>query len=270
MTDSQPPSVGQLGARQAACVDGPLDEFAALVDACDRIVVFTGAGISTESGIPDFRSPGGIWSHHRPVSFQDYLNDDSKRQQAWELRIALNAVLKTAQPNAGHLAVQSWNQRGKLSGVITQNIDGLHQAAGVDPSSVVELHGNHHEIRCLDCLAQQDSARVEAEFRHTETVPPCKHCGGIIKSSVISFGQPLPDRALAKAHALTLQADLFVVAGSSLSVYPAAGFPELAAQHEVPLVIVNRDATPMDAAARLVFHCDIGPTLHAVNCLLNC
>jgi len=217
-----------------------------------RAVVFTGAGISTESGIPDFRSPGGLWSRLRPIDFQEFLASADARREAWRRKFELDAALGPVRPNAGH-----------VSHVITQNIDGLHQASGVPTARVIELHGNGTHAICLSCRARHELADLRVRFEADDTPPLC-HCGGIIKSATVSFGQPMPALAMRAAEAATLACDLFLVVGSSLQVYPAAGFPARAAQRGARLLIVNREPTPLDDVADLVLHAQSGPTLTAL------
>jgi len=228
-----------------------------------RAVVFTGAGISTESGIPDFRSPGGLWSRLRPIDFQEFLASADTRREAWRRKFELDAALGPVRPNAGHQAVARLVAAGRVSHVITQNIDGLHQASGVPAGRVIELHGNGTHAICLSCRARHELADIRARFEADDTPPVC-HCGGIIKSATVSFGQPMPALAMRAAEAATLACDLFLVVGSSLQVYPAAGFPARAAQRGARLLIVNREPTPLDDVADLVLHAQSGPTLAAL------
>lgn len=228
-----------------------------------RVALFTGAGISTESGIPDFRSPGGIWSRHRPVAFAEFLASAEKRREYWRLKFLMDRDLRAARPNAGHRALARLVAAGKAEAVITQNVDGLHQAAGVPPERVIELHGNATTAACLECRARHELEAIRAAFEADETLPVCTRCGGLVKAATISFGQALPAEALRRAEAETLACDLFLAVGSSLRVYPAAGFPALAESRGAALVIVNREPTPLDPIARLVLHAEIGPTLAA-------
>lgn len=230
-----------------------------------RAVVFTGAGISTESGIPDFRSPGGIWSRYRPINFQDFVSSEKMRIESWRRRFAIEELLQEARPNAGHLAVARLVQAGRVSAVITQNIDGLHQQAGVPDEKVIELHGNAMYAACLDCGRRFEIEEVRAVFEkeNGQKAPVCDTCGGMVKTATISFGQPMPVDQMRAAQQETLACDLFLSMGSSLVVYPAAGFPEIAKRNGARLVIINRDPTPMDAQADLVIHGKIGPVLSA-------
>jgi NAD-dependent deacetylase len=232
-----------------------------LLAAARHAVVFTGAGISTESGIPDFRSPGGIWTRMAPIDFQDFVRSDEMRREAWRRRFAMEDTFRAAEPNRGHRAVATLVRRGTVSSVITQNIDGLHQASGVPDRQVIELHGNTTYAACLDCGERHELAPIRAAFERDETPPVCVKCEGLVKTATISFGQSMPVLAMRRAEAETLAADLFVVLGSSLVVYPAAGFPELAKHNGAKLVIVNREETGLDRYADLVLHEPIGDTL---------
>jgi NAD-dependent deacetylase len=237
---------------------------ARLIRAARRAVVFTGAGISTESGIPDFRSPGGIWTQMAPIYFDDFLNSEAARIETWRRRFAMEETFGAAEPNRGHRAVDALVRRGKVSAVITQNIDGLHQASGIPPGKVIELHGNTRYATCLDCGTRHELADIRAAFeQEPQKAPRCARCKGFVKTATVSFGQAMPQDAMRRAEAETRAADLFIVLGSSLVVYPAAGFPELAARNGAVLAIVNREETPLDAYADLVIHAGIGDTLGA-------
>jgi NAD-dependent deacetylase len=236
-------------------------ELARTIDAARRAVVFTGAGISTESGIPDFRSPGGIWTRMAPIDFSDFLASEEARRETWRRRFAMEDTFREARPNRGHRAVAELVRRGKVASVITQNIDGLHQAAGVPDDRVVELHGNTTYAHCLDCRSRYELAPLRAAFERDGDAPICDDCGGFVKTATISFGQAMPIEAMRRAETETLAADLFIVAGSSLVVYPAAGFPELAKRNGASLVIINREPTGLDRIADLVLNRSIGETL---------
>ncbi|HEX7969147.1 MAG TPA: Sir2 family NAD-dependent protein deacetylase [Stellaceae bacterium] len=244
-------------------LDRDAAELRRLVAEARRAVVFTGAGISTESGIPDFRSPGGIWTRLAPIDFGAFLASDEARREAWRRKFASDSLIRGAKPNRGHRAVATLVRRGKAAAVITQNIDGLHQASGIDEDQVIELHGNTTYATCLDCGTRYEIADLRAAFERDEAPPCCAGCGGFIKTATISFGQPMPAEAMRRAEAETLAADLFVVLGSSLVVYPAAGFPELAKHNGARLVIINREPTRLDPLADLVMHNAIGETLGA-------
>jgi NAD-dependent deacetylase len=226
-----------------------------------NIVAFTGAGVSTESGIPDFRSPGGIWTKYKPIEFGDFLASAEARRESWRRRFAMHETLQSATPNAGHRALARLVENGKMSAVVTQNIDGLHQASGVPDDAVIELHGNTTYAACLDCRHRYELEWVREIFAADERLPVCTFCGGHIKTATISFGQSMPEEAMQRAHGAALAADLFIVLGSSLVVYPAAGFPITAKRNGARLVIVNRDPTDQDELADLVIHAEIGATM---------
>lgn len=227
------------------------------------MVVFTGAGISTESGIPDFRSPGGVWSKMQPIQFQDFVAKEARRREAWTRVFSGAAGWVGKQPNAGHHAVARLVEAGKCSAVITQNVDNLHQASGVPADKIIELHGNASYATCLDCGARHELEELRPVFVDMGEIPSCMDCGGLVKTATISFGQPMPEIPMMRAAEETLECDLFLVLGSSLVVMPAAGFPVAAKRHGARLVILNRDATPMDEIADLVLNEEIGPTLTA-------
>ena len=238
-----------------------IDKLAAMISESRRIVVFTGAGISTESGIPDFRSPGGLWTKYQPIEFQDFIASEEKRKESWRMKFATESVLKDAKPNLGHEAVAALHQKGKLARVITQNIDGLHQISGIPGDKVVELHGNATFAKCLDCGKRFELADIKKQFLIAEIPPVCDVCKGFIKTATISFGQPMPVLEMQEAESETLSCDLFLAIGSSLVVYPAAGFPRLAKQNGSKLVIINREETGLDDIADLVLHQEIGVAL---------
>ncbi len=236
---------------------------AELIARSRRAVVFTGAGISTESGIPDFRSPGGVWTQMAPIYFDDFLASEAARRETWRRRFAMEEIFAAAEPNRGHRAVEALVRRGKVSAVITQNIDGLHQASGIPPEKVIELHGNTTYAACLDCAARYEIAPLRTAFEADGRAPRCVRCKGFIKTATISFGQAMPEEAMRRAEIETLAADLFIVLGSSLVVYPAAGFPELAKRNGATLAIVNREPTALDRFADLVLHDGIGDAMGA-------
>jgi NAD-dependent deacetylase len=229
-----------------------------------RLVVFTGAGISTESGIPDFRSPGGVWSRMKPIYFDEFVASAEKRREAWERAFAGRAGWTGREPNAGHYAVARLVAQGKATCVITQNVDNLHQASGVAPDKVIELHGNASYAKCLECEERHELAELKESFLKAGEIPYCRRCGGLVKTATISFGQAMPLEPMARAEQATLDCDAFLVLGSSLVVYPAAGFPLMARQNGARLAIVNREPTDLDAYADLVLRDEIGPALTAV------
>jgi NAD-dependent deacetylase len=226
-----------------------------------RVLVFSGAGISTESGIPDFRSPGGLWSKIQPIYFQEFVASEHTRREAWRRRFSNADGWVGAKPNRGHFAVAELVRSGRASVVVTQNVDNLHQVSGVPEEKVIELHGNSTYAKCLKCQTRVELEELQREFEATNTVGPCKRCGGILKTATISFGQQMPELPMRRTQEETLACDLFLVLGSSLSVFPAADFPLRAKQNGAKLVIVNRDPTPLDEQADLVIHEGIGATM---------
>ncbi len=232
-----------------------------MIEEARRIVVFTGAGISTESGIPDFRGPNGTWARVKPIMFQDFVASPAARREAWRRRFDGDATMRAAQPNRGHRAVALLVRQGKASSVITQNIDGLHQASGIPEEQVIELHGNSTYAHCLECGTRYEIGALRAAFEALGDVPDCTACGGLVKTATISFGQSMPEEAMRRAAIETRAADLFVVLGSSLVVYPAAGFPEQAKRNGARLAIVNNDPTPLDDLADLVVNAPIGEVM---------
>ena len=239
--------------------DPDIVAFARMLGEARRIVLFTGAGISTESGIPDFRSPGGIWTWQTPIDFADFMRSEAARRETWRRRFAMDPTLRAARPNRGHRAVAQLIADGKASAVITQNIDGLHQGSGIPAAQVIELHGNTTYAACLECGQQYEIDALRVDFERDGIVPHCA-CGGHVKSATISFGQSMPAAAMRRAEVETLACDLFVSIGSSLVVYPAAAFPELARHAGALLAIVNREPTGLDGIADLVLNRDIGAT----------
>jgi NAD-dependent protein deacetylase/lipoamidase len=238
-----------------------VDELRRMIAEATSIVAFTGAGISTESGIPDFRSPGGIWTKFKPIDFGDFLASAEARRESWRRKFASDETMRKATPNAGHRALARLVEQGKMTAVVTQNIDGLHQASGVPDGKVIELHGNSTYAACLDCRRRYELDWVREIFAVDERLPLCTGCGGIIKTATISFGQSMPEVEMERAREVTLAADLFIVLGSSLVVYPAASFPILAKRNGSRLVIVNREPTDQDEMADLVINAEIGATM---------
>jgi NAD-dependent deacetylase len=238
-----------------------IDRLQGLIGEARTIVPFTGAGISTECGIPDFRSPGGLWTKNHPIPFDDFVSSQDKRNEAWRRRFALEANFSAARPGRGHRALASLHRDGEIPAVITQNIDNLHQASGFAPECVVELHGNTTYATCLGCGDRYELSWVRERFEPAEMAPDCPGCGGHIKSATVSFGQPMPPAAMQRAEELTLACDLFLAIGSSLVVWPAAGFPLMAKRNGSALVIINREPTEFDNLADLVVRQDIGDAL---------
>jgi NAD-dependent deacetylase len=235
-----------------------LEEFAAKIRENQDIVVFTGAGISTESGIPDFRSPGGIWTRYTPIPFQEYMSSEKARVEAWRRRLETYEAHKTAKPNIGHYFVQSLDQKGKLIGLITQNVDGLHSAAGLADEKIVELHGSNRRVICMKCDKSFDPDEIVKRLVGDFASPKCDACGGILKSATISFGQAMPQKAMQQAQEWTERAEIFIIMGSSLQVQPAASFPVVAKHNGALLAIINREATPLDEHADFVHQGTIG------------
>jgi NAD-dependent deacetylase len=225
-------------------------------------VAFTGAGISTESGIADFRSPGGIWSRYTPVMYQDFLQSEDARRQYWKMKKEGYQELRSAKPNDGHRALARLESEGKLVAVITQNIDGLHQDAG--SRRVLELHGTNRFAICLKCDAHLDVDEIQEILESGVEVPLCTLCGGLLKMATISFGQSLPADVLSEAFDLAAVSDLFLALGSSLVVEPAASIPLQAKNNGAKLVIVNNTETPLDGLADIVIRQSIGPTMSQV------
>jgi len=241
-----------------------LEELAKCLQQSPSVVAFTGAGISTESGIPDFRSPGGVWSKYRTVYFDEFMASESARHEYWRQKCEAHGDFAQAAANAGHLVLARWEQAGRLRGVITQNIDGLHQTAG--SRNVLQLHGTAREVMCMDCGARYDVAPMVEQFRQTDRVPPCEHCpDGRLKHATISFGQSLPREVLEEAVRWCTEADLILAIGSSLVVTPAADLPQITKQSGGRLAIINRDATPLDSLADWVLNAPIGETLSGID-----
>lgn len=231
-------------------------------------VVFTGAGISTESGIPDFRSPDGVWSRYRTVYFQEFLESADARLEYWRQKAEAHRDFSRAEPNVGHRLLAEWEQAGRLQGVITQNIDGLHARAG--SRRILELHGTALAVSCLACQTRYDAGEMVARFERSQAVPCCLACGSdLMKHATISFGQQLPADVLHEAFALSRQADVFLAIGSSLVVEPAASLPRAAKEAGARLIIINRDATPLDPLADALLRQPIGEALAAIDAELR-
>ena len=241
----------------------PISQLSQLFERAQRTVIFTGAGISTESGISDFRSPGGIWSRMSPIYFQDFVASEEARRESWRRKSESDREMLGAEPNRGHRVIAELACRQKLSAVITQNIDGLHQKSGVPEKLLVELHGNATYAKCLDCGARYELEPIMQAFRRDETLPVCSSCNGLVKTATISFGQPMPEAEMARAEQESRASDLFLAIGSSLVVYPAAALPGIAKASDATVVILNRDPTELDGLADLVINAEIGETLGA-------
>jgi NAD-dependent deacetylase len=241
-----------------------ISRLSALLAASARTVIFTGAGVSTESGIPDFRSPGSVWSRMKPIEFGAFMRNEHARHEAWQRAFSGAAGWVGAKPNEGHFAIARLVDSGKVGLVITQNVDNLHQDAGVPEYQVIELHGNAGYASCLSCGLRHELADLRGPFLERGTLPICRACGGIVKSATISFGQPMPVDAMRRADAASRECDLFIVLGSSLVVYPAAALPMVAKSNGATLAIINREPTDMDGKADLVLHAEIGAVLREI------
>lgn len=241
-----------------------IDDLRRLIAEAKCIVAFTGAGISTESGITDFRSPGGIWTRYRPIDFRDFVASEDMRKESWRRKFATESTLKRATPNAGHRALARLVEDGRMSAIVTQNIDGLHQASGVPSEKVIELHGNSTYAACLSCRRRHELEWVREIFANGETLPECVACGGILKTATISFGQAMPVAEMNRAQDLAMEADLMLALGSSLVVYPAANIPIIAKRNGARYAIINRDPTDQDEIADLVINAEIGATMSVV------
>jgi NAD-dependent deacetylase len=245
----------------------PTDELIATarawIDSAQRVVALTGAGISTESGIPDFRGPQGLWTRNpeaeKTATIQHYVADPEVRKRAWRTR--LDSALWSARPNAGHLALVHLERRGKLAALITQNVDGLHQVAGTSPERLVEIHGTIREVACLGCGERAPTERVLARLRAGEEDPACRTCGGILKTATISFGQSLIEADLLRAQRAARDCDLMLAIGTKLSVWPIAGVVPVAKEAGARVIIVNAEPTEMDELADVVVRGPIGDVL---------
>jgi NAD-dependent deacetylase len=241
-----------------------IDDLVYMISRSTNLVFFTGAGISTESGIPDFRSPGtGIWNKMKPIEFSDFVASEEARAESWRRKFTGDNSMADAKPNKGHLAIVDLIAAGKCKGVITQNVDNLHQASGINDELVVELHGNASYASCLDCQQRYELSELKLQYEQSNTISPCPLCGGLIKTATISFGQSMPEREMHRAAEMTAGCDLMIVLGSSLTVYPAAAFPEHVAQRGASLAIINQQSTGLDTIADLVINEPIGTTLTA-------
>lgn len=245
-----------------------INEVARRLEGCDRgkAAAFTGAGISTESGIADFRSPGGVWTRYRTIQFDEFMTSHDARVEYWKMKREGWPEMAAAVPNAGHRVLAQWERAGRLAGVITQNIDGLHQMAG--SRRVYELHGTQRFVECLDCGERWPAERYMEENLDDET-PECEVCGGFLKPATVSFGQMLPQDVLMQTFQLADTSEIFLAIGSSLVVHPAASLPVQAKRSGAYLVIINRDETPLDGIADVVLHSPIGETLTAIDRVMH-
>lgn len=245
----------------ASDLQSGVEQLGEMIARAKIIVPFTGAGISTECGIPDFRSPGGIWTRNRPIQFDEFVASQSARDESWRRRFAMEEVFAAARPGRGHRALASLHRAGKIPAVITQNIDNLHQASGFKADDVIELHGNTTYARCIGCGKAYELSWVKLHFDKTGAAPDCSECGDPVKTATISFGQSMPEDAMRRAAELARDCDLLLAIGSSLVVWPAAGFPMMAKESGARLVIINNEPTDQDDIADLVIRHDIGDTL---------
>lgn len=236
----------------------------ALARAAQRIVAFTGAGISTESGIPDYRGPDGVWARSAYPTLGDFKVNPETRRAYWEARRVRYPQMRDTQPNDGHYALAALERAGRLQAVITQNIDGLHHAAGQTPDRVIELHGTTHRVRCLDCGATWDAGEIHDRLESGESVPACEQCGGPLRAATVLFGEAVPRAELDRAIAEAKSCDLMLVVGSSLVVNPAAKIPLVAKRNGARLAIINRTPTPLDAMADVRVFGEAGSTLAAL------
>lgn len=234
---------------------------AELIQEAQRIVALTGAGISTESGIPDFRSPGSIWQQQPSVSYQDFITKPEARQQYWQTRHHLYKQVSAARPNAAHMALADLEKKERLLGIVTQNFDGLHHDAGNNAKNIVELHGTSRAAACTHCGQRSSIQELQLRIDGGEIDPLCSNCGGYLKAATILFGQRIPDEVLARAKELAFACDLFLVVGSSLKVNPAAILPRIALKNDVPLIIINLQPTHLDDYAEIVINEKAGSVL---------
>ena len=238
-----------------------IQDAAELMQECKRVAALTGAGISTESGIPDFRSPGSIWQQEPPVGYHDFISKPEARQKYWQTRRNLSAQVAAAHPNAAHLALSELERKHRLQGIITQNFDGLHHDAGNNPDHIIELHGTSRAAACTLCGKRSSIKELQQRIDTGEIDPQCPDCGGFLKAATILFGQRVPEVELSRARELAATCDLFLVVGSSLKVTPAATLPRIALSNDIPLIIINLQPTPLDDYADVVLHEKAGAVL---------
>ncbi|MBX9710280.1 MAG: NAD-dependent deacetylase [Xanthobacteraceae bacterium] len=245
----------------AMTLQGGIERLGDMIAQATIIVPFTGAGISTESGIPDFRSPGGLWTKNHPIPYDEFISSQEARDEAWRRRLAMQDCFSSARPGRGHRALASLHKAGKVPAVVTQNIDNLHQASGFAPQNVVELHGNTTYALCIGCGKRHEIAWARDRFNDTGAAPVCTACEEPVKTATVSFGQTMPEAAMQRAAELARNCELFLSIGSSLVVWPAAGIPLLAKKSGARLAIINLQPTELDDLADLVIRHDIGETL---------
>ena len=244
-------------------MDAPIERGIELIREAERILVFSGAGLSTESGIPDFRSPGGLWSKYDPSEFyfDRFLSDERARATYWKMSTESYQIMKDARPNRAHLAIKTVEDMGTLLAVVTQNIDRLHHKAGNSPDKIIEIHGTAFSVSCLSCGKTYDRNDIEDRIRSGVEAPYCDDCSGVLKPDTISFGQAMPEDKMAKSLTLARESDLCMALGSSLVVYPAASVPSVAVESGAKLMIINRDETPLDPQADVVVHGSLSEVL---------
>ena len=239
--------------------------FNELISKSEALVFFTGAGISTNSGIPDFRGPKGIWKTSQPIYFQDFVNSEEKRKESWERKFSNELNINKAKPNLGHQKIAEIMKKKDLSHLITQNVDNLHQESGVGDDQITELHGNATYAKCLDCQLRHGLAKLKESFLRTKEPPQCSECNGLIKTATISFGQAMPEEEMVIAQKKSISCDLFICIGTSLAVFPAADLPVLAKETGSQLVIINNEPTQMDHIADLVVNRDISDVFSEIS-----
>lgn len=238
-------------------------QIAQKVVSSSSIVFFTGAGMSTESGIPDYRSQGGLWDRFTPVYFDEFMSSRDARVRYWNQRLDMEKSLKHARPNKGHMAIARLERLGLLTAVITQNIDGLHHESGISPDRIIELHGNTRQVRCMSCRELTPWETVLSMIKNGDHAPNCT-CGGFLKPDTVSFGQAMPEEAVRRATQLSAGADLFIAVGSTLLVQPAASMPDFARSAGAFTVVINLSGTPFDSKASMVIQQKAGPMLAAL------
>ena len=236
-----------------------------LISQSKDLVFFTGAGISTNSGIPDFRGPKGIWKTSQPIYFQDFVNSKEKRIESWERKFSNELNINKAKPNLGHQKIAEIMRKKDLSHLITQNVDNLHQDSGISDDRITELHGNATYAKCLDCQLRYDLTELKESFLNTKVPPLCSECNGLIKTATISFGQPMPEEEMVIAQKKSISSDLFICIGTSLAVFPAADLPVLAKETGSQLIIINNEPTQMDHIANLVINRDISEVFSEIS-----
>ena len=236
-----------------------------LIETSKKLVFFTGAGMSTNSGIPDFRGPKGVWKTATPIYFQDFIGSEEKRIESWERKFSNELNIDSAKPNSGHLKLAEIINAKEKTHLITQNVDNLHQDSGIDDSKITELHGNATYAKCLKCYARYELSPLKKEFLATKKPPSCTICGGMIKTATISFGQAMPEEEMINAQRVSIKSDLFICLGSSLAVFPAADLPLLAKETGANLVIINNESTQMDHLSDLVINRDISEVLSEIS-----